>query len=125
MLEQFLEAEWLGPNEPPQCTYLELRTTPRKNEHMSREQYLDAVLQEIEKYPAEASALIVSLDRRMDSETMFGMSHAYFRSRLTPPKNVLKLLSSSKKRADGSWVLTSAERLPYYSHVFCRLSSRI
>jgi adenosine deaminase len=70
VLDQFLEKEWLGPNEPPQCSYLELRTTPRKTEHMSREQYVDAVLKEMERYPRNKCALIVSVDRRMDTETM-------------------------------------------------------
>jgi len=70
VLDQFLEMGWLGPNEPPQCSYLELRTTPRRSEHMSREEYVDAVLREMERYPRDKCALIVSVDRRMDTETM-------------------------------------------------------
>lgn len=46
------------------CSYLELRSTPRKTSHMSREQYLLTVLQEIRAFPGRA-ALIVSVDRRM------------------------------------------------------------
>ncbi|PVG04039.1 Metallo-dependent hydrolase [Serendipita vermifera] len=69
-LEQFLKDGWLGEGEPAQCDYLEIRTTPRQNENMSREVYLDAVLKEVEKYPREQCALIVSLDRRMDNEAM-------------------------------------------------------
>jgi adenosine deaminase len=69
-LEQFLQEGWLGEGEPAQCSYIEVRTTPRQNENMSREVYLDAVLKEVEKYPREKCALIVSLDRRMDNDTM-------------------------------------------------------
>ena len=47
-----------------ECSYLELRSTPRKTSHMSREQYLLTVLQEIRTFPGRA-ALIVSVDRRM------------------------------------------------------------
>ena len=47
-----------------ECSYLELRSTPRKTPYMSREQYLLTVLQEIRAFPSRA-ALIVSLDRRM------------------------------------------------------------
>ncbi|KAI0318012.1 Metallo-dependent hydrolase [Amylostereum chailletii] len=53
----------------PQAAYIELRTTPRKNEHMSRRAYLEAVLAEVDAYPASKAALIVSLDRRMDAST--------------------------------------------------------
>ncbi|KAG2099640.1 Metallo-dependent hydrolase [Suillus discolor] len=51
--------------ESPQCTYLELRTTPRATTHMTRERYLTIVLDEVEMYPAIQAALIVSVDRRM------------------------------------------------------------
>jgi len=51
--------------QPPQCTYIELRTTPRETPSMSRRQYLEAVLGEISKREG-AAALIVSIDRRMD-----------------------------------------------------------
>jgi adenosine deaminase len=70
VLEQFLEPGWTGPDDPPQCTYLELRTTPRQNESMTRLQYLEAVLGEIERYSKDKCALIASVDRRMDSKTM-------------------------------------------------------
>ncbi|EPQ49989.1 Metallo-dependent hydrolase [Gloeophyllum trabeum ATCC 11539] len=50
----------------PQCAYLEMRTTPRATESMDRRGYLLAVLEEVEKYPADKAALIVSTDRRMD-----------------------------------------------------------
>ena len=56
--------------EPAQCAYLELRTTPRENAEMSREQYLDAVLCEMEEYSKDKCALIVSVDRRMNEQTM-------------------------------------------------------
>ncbi|KAI0735713.1 Metallo-dependent hydrolase [Earliella scabrosa] len=51
----------------PQAAYLELRSTPRETPAMSRRQYIEAVLDEVEQYPPERAALIVSLDRRMDS----------------------------------------------------------
>jgi Adenosine deaminase len=50
--------------QPPQCTYIELRTTPRETPSMSRRQYLEAVLGEVSKREG-AAALIVSIDRRM------------------------------------------------------------
>jgi len=64
------EADKVGATVPAQCTYLELRTTPRENAHMSREQYLDAVLCEMEEYEEEKCALIVSVDRRMNEAVM-------------------------------------------------------
>ncbi|KIM39183.1 hypothetical protein M413DRAFT_447147 [Hebeloma cylindrosporum] len=54
----------------PQCTYLELRTTPRSTSSMDREQYLLTVLDEVEKYSPEQTGLVVSLDRRMSAEVM-------------------------------------------------------
>ncbi|KAF8272402.1 adenosine deaminase-like protein [Lactarius quietus] len=46
--------------------YLELRTTPREVPGvMTRREYLEAVLDEIEVHTPDAAALIVSLDRRM------------------------------------------------------------
>jgi adenosine deaminase len=60
VLKRFLDSEY-----GPQCTYIELRTTPRSNGGMTREIYLNAVLDAIEEYPKERAALIVSIDRRM------------------------------------------------------------
>ena len=54
----------------PQCTYLELRTTPRATPSMDREQYLITVLDELEKYSPEQAGFIMSLDRRMTAEVM-------------------------------------------------------
>jgi adenosine deaminase len=46
--------------------YLELRTTPRETPGvMTRREYLEAVLDEVETRAPDAAALIVSLDRRM------------------------------------------------------------
>jgi adenosine deaminase len=76
VLEQFLQQQpvklegELETMEPAQCVYIELRTTPRENAHMSREEYLDAVLCEMEAYTEGKCALIVSIDRRMDESTM-------------------------------------------------------
>ncbi|EJU04696.1 Metallo-dependent hydrolase [Dacryopinax primogenitus] len=49
---------------PPQCQYIELRTTPRKTPHMTAEEYLSTVLDVIESFEGRA-ALILSVDRRM------------------------------------------------------------
>ncbi|KAF9007876.1 hypothetical protein BDQ17DRAFT_1275753 [Cyathus striatus] len=57
-----------GPN--PQCTYMELRSTPRETDAMSRETYVRTVLEEVESYPADKAALIVSLDRKMSEEVV-------------------------------------------------------
>ncbi|KAF8551913.1 Metallo-dependent hydrolase [Imleria badia] len=46
------------------CSYLELRSTPRKTPHMTREQYIRTVLEEIRAFPGQA-AFIVSVDRQM------------------------------------------------------------
>ncbi|TFK28646.1 adenosine deaminase-like protein [Coprinopsis marcescibilis] len=48
----------------PQCAYLELRTGPRESEAMSREEYMLAVLEEVEKYDADRAGLILTLDRK-------------------------------------------------------------
>lgn len=69
VLAQFLELDPIAPSGQPLAAYLELRSTPRTNSNMSRRQYLEAVLEEVERYPAEKAALIVSLDRRMDAKT--------------------------------------------------------
>jgi len=60
VLREFLD----GDN--PQCTYLELRSTPRETPAMSRMDYVRTVLAEVERYPRERAALIVSVDRRME-----------------------------------------------------------
>ncbi|KAG5644126.1 hypothetical protein DXG03_009073 [Asterophora parasitica] len=55
----------------PQCAYLELRTTPRESNEMTREQYLRVVLAELGPYArARRAGLIVSLDRRMDEDVL-------------------------------------------------------
>jgi len=64
VLHSFLEADGM---KSPQCTYLELRTTPRETPYMTRADYLRTVLIEIERYPATQAALIVSVDRRMSN----------------------------------------------------------
>ena len=64
-------AEFLGlkdREEHPQATYLELRSTPRKTITMTRLEYVETVLDEVEKYRPDQAALIVSLDRRMSKE---------------------------------------------------------
>ncbi|KAF8955708.1 hypothetical protein BDZ97DRAFT_1907526 [Flammula alnicola] len=54
----------------PQCNHLELRTTPRATEAMDREQYLDVVLAELDRYKPDQVGLIVSIDRRMGAEVL-------------------------------------------------------
>lgn len=66
VLQQFLDP---SPHDGfPQAAYLELRSTPRESRAMTRMQYVETVLDEVEKYPPEQAALIVSLDRRMSDE---------------------------------------------------------
>ncbi|GJE98018.1 Adenosine deaminase-like protein [Phanerochaete sordida] len=67
VLAQFLESDPLAPRGQPMAAYLELRTTPRATQAMSRREYLEAVLAEVERYPPTRAALLVSLDRRMDA----------------------------------------------------------
>ncbi|KAJ3729189.1 Metallo-dependent hydrolase [Lentinula guzmanii] len=52
-----------------ECEYLELRTTPRRLGRSSLEEYLETVLDEVERYPKEKAGLIVSVDRRMPVAT--------------------------------------------------------
>lgn len=70
VLDSFLKAESNPPpgfayTPAPECSYLELRTTPRATAQMSRYTYLTTVLDEIEKFSADQAVLIVSIDRRM------------------------------------------------------------
>ena len=64
VLSEFLDGD------SPQCTYLELRSTPKETEEMTKGEYLCTVLDEVDKYPKERAALIVSLDRKMNLEAM-------------------------------------------------------
>lgn len=66
VLAEFLEPK--SGEEYPQATYLELRSTPRKTAAMTRQEYVEIVLDEVEKYRPDQAALIVSLDRRMSKE---------------------------------------------------------
>jgi len=64
-------AEFLEPKdgeEYTQATYLELRSTPRKTATMTILEYMETVLDRVEKYRPDQAALIVSLDRRMSKE---------------------------------------------------------
>jgi adenosine deaminase len=65
VLDSFLQPT--NPSQPSQCSYIELRTTPRATPFMSRREYLLSVLEEIQPR-GPAAALIVSLDRRMKLE---------------------------------------------------------
>ena len=81
VLRQFLEPGYLQAGDPAQCEYLELRTTPRANEHMTREEYLSAVLDEVEAYPPGKAALLVSVDRRMSEEDAVSVVEAAIKLR--------------------------------------------
>ena len=64
-------AEFLEPKDGeayPQATYLELRSTPKETLEMTRLEYIETVLDEVEKYRPDQAAFIVSLDRRMSKE---------------------------------------------------------
>ena len=74
VLQLFLD----GPT--PECTYLELRSTPRATPHMTRKEYVEVILGQVDLFNGgadasgtanskigEKAALIVSLDRRMDA----------------------------------------------------------
>jgi len=65
VLRQFLDPT---PEGPAQAAYMELRSTPRETPAMTRLQYIQTVLDEVEQYPPERAALIVSVDRRMTPE---------------------------------------------------------
>lgn len=54
----------------PQCTYLELRSTPRATSSMTLLEYVQSVLDEVERYPDDKAALIISLNRTMDDKVM-------------------------------------------------------
>lgn len=54
-----------GAPDVPQCTYLELRSTPRATDQMTRLEYVQAVLDEVERFPSDKVTFIVSVDRRM------------------------------------------------------------
>jgi adenosine deaminase len=60
VLETFLGGE------KPQCAYLELRTTPRRTPSLSKEEYVLAVLSEMELYAD--TVLILSIDRQMSEQ---------------------------------------------------------
>ncbi|KAJ7610309.1 hypothetical protein DFH06DRAFT_1308768 [Mycena polygramma] len=62
VLGEFLDGD------TPQCTYLELRSTPRATPDMTRAEYVETVVTEVERYPKDKAALIVSLNRTMDEQ---------------------------------------------------------
>lgn len=64
VLRQFLDPI-PGSDTRAQAAYLELRSTPRETPSMTRMQYVETVLDEVEKYSKDRAAFIVSLDRRM------------------------------------------------------------
>ncbi|KIY52855.1 Metallo-dependent hydrolase [Fistulina hepatica ATCC 64428] len=66
VLARFLDGD------TPECTYMELRSTPRADAltGMTRLSYLEAVLDEVEKYSPEQAGLVVSMDRRMDAAAL-------------------------------------------------------
>ncbi|KAG2024030.1 adenosine deaminase-like protein [Coprinopsis cinerea AmutBmut pab1-1] len=63
VLSDFLDGD------APQCHYLELRTGPRQTPSMTREEYMLAVLDEVERYDEDRAGLIMTLDRKTGEET--------------------------------------------------------
>ena len=66
--EREREGEGEGEGEERQCSYMELRSTPRATPLMSRRKYVETVLDEVERYPEERAAYILSLNRTMGPE---------------------------------------------------------
>lgn len=64
VLEHFLEPK--DPDSHPEAAYIELRSIPRETPEMTRRQYIETVLDEVERYPPERAAYIVALDRKME-----------------------------------------------------------
>jgi adenosine deaminase len=62
VLSEFLDGD------TPQCTYLELRSTPRATAEMTRAEYVETVVTEVERYPEDKAALIVSVNRTMTEQ---------------------------------------------------------
>ncbi|KAJ7242880.1 hypothetical protein B0H12DRAFT_1055486 [Mycena haematopus] len=62
VLSEFLDGD------TPQCTYLELRSTPRATPEMTRAEYVETVVTEVERYPEHKAALIVSMNRTMTEQ---------------------------------------------------------
>ncbi|KAJ6466368.1 Metallo-dependent hydrolase [Mycena sanguinolenta] len=62
VLSEFLDGD------TPQCTYLELRSTPRATPEMTRAKYVETVATEVERYPEDKAALIVSINRTMSEQ---------------------------------------------------------
>ncbi|KAJ7366534.1 Metallo-dependent hydrolase [Mycena albidolilacea] len=62
VLSEFLDGD------TPQCTYLELRSTPRATSQMTRAEYVETVVTEVERYPEDKAALIVSVNRTMTEQ---------------------------------------------------------
>ncbi|KAF7365465.1 Adenosine deaminase-like protein [Mycena venus] len=62
VLSEFLDGDI------PQCTYLELRSTPRATPEMTRAEYVETVVTEVERYPEDKAALIVSVNRTMTEQ---------------------------------------------------------
>jgi len=60
-----------GVGGPPvaQCAYLELRSTPRATDQMTRLEYVQTILDEVDKFPNDKAAVILSVDRRMNRAT--------------------------------------------------------
>ncbi|KZV97417.1 Metallo-dependent hydrolase [Exidia glandulosa HHB12029] len=66
VLDQFIGDDARQQN----CAYVELRTTPRTTKHMTRKEYLEAVLDEVELSPKDRTALLVAVDRRMEESVV-------------------------------------------------------
>lgn len=89
--------------------YLELRTTPRKEQDMTKEEYVNAVIEGIinceKEYPAIKVKLILSLDRRQDiTEAEDTISLALKYNKAYP--NIVVAIDVSGDPTKGSWFKT-------------------
>lgn len=115
-------ADFLEPKEGeefPQATYLELRSTPRKTAAMTRLEYVETILDEVEKYRPDQAAFIVSLDRRMSEEVAgecvevaVALKH---RGRRVVGVDLCGDPSVSSSRADSSGQCSSLPRLAIWN----------
>lgn len=86
--------------------YLELRTTPRNQEDMTKKQYIDAVIKAIEisqeKLPDLSVKLLLSLDRKSSVENAENTLELALEYARTHP-DILKGLDVSGDPRKGSW----------------------
>jgi len=108
VLAEFIERK--DGEDYPQATYLELRSTPRKTTAMTILEYVETVLDGVEKYRPDQAALIVSLDRRMSRE----VASECIEAAVTLKKRRRRVVGvdlCGDPSVSSSWVDGSSERL--------------